>query len=110
MINFYVTFKEQINRFDATFSETLQSFVVGFNETSQKVDVRVDGLLIVTEGGGTCTEEIYEGDYNVVPKVEGQKLFTANKHMIDDVTITSIPYYEVSNASGGNTVYIAKEI
>lgn len=52
----------------------------------------------------------YEGDYIVTPKVDQQKLDTKDAIMRDDVTILAIPYFETSNNSGGNTVYIAKEI
>jgi hypothetical protein len=52
----------------------------------------------------------YEGDYEVTPKVEGQELKTKHKYMIQDVTVHAIPFFEVSNTSGGNTVYIANEI
>lgn len=52
----------------------------------------------------------YEGEYVVTPKVDQQKLDTKGAVMNDDVTILAIPYFETSNNSGGNTVYIAKEI
>lgn len=52
----------------------------------------------------------YEGDYIVTPKVEQQTLDTKGAIMGDDLTILAIPYFETSNNSGGNTVYIAKEI
>lgn len=52
----------------------------------------------------------YEGDYDVTPTVEGQELRTKNRYMMDDVTIRAIPFYEVSNQTGGNTVYIADEV
>lgn len=44
--------------------------------------------------------EDYAGPYNVVPKVDSQSLNTADKHLIRDVTIEPIPYYEVSNQNG----------
>lgn len=52
----------------------------------------------------------YEGDYEVTPTVEGLSLPTRQKYMTDDVKILAIPIYEVSNPSGGSTVYIADEI
>ena len=54
--------------------------------------------------------EPYAGDYVVTPKVEAQTFPTKEKVMVDDMTITAIPFFSVSNTSGGNTVYIAKEI
>lgn len=62
----------------------------------------------------TLTEHVggdpYEGEYVVTPKVEAQTMPTKEKVMLEDVTIRAIPYFETSNTSGGNTVYIAKEI
>ena len=52
----------------------------------------------------------YMGEYEVIPKVNEQTLYTKDKRMIDDVEIKGIPIYSTSNNSGGNTVYIAKEV
>ena len=52
----------------------------------------------------------YEGEYVITPKVEAQTMPTAQKLMTKDVTIKAIPYFDVSNSSGGSTVYIAKEV
>ena len=54
--------------------------------------------------------EVYKGDYAVTPKVDKQIMPTKGKVLIDDVTINAIPFFDVSNNSGGSTVYIAKEI
>lgn len=51
----------------------------------------------------------YEGSYVVIPEVNAQVLPTLNKRMTDDLTVTGIPYYEVSNTSG-ITVYIADNL
>lgn len=53
--------------------------------------------------------EIYTGDYIVTPKIIQSKLPTANKLMIDDVTVRKIPYQETTNPSGGKTVIIGQE-
>lgn len=47
----------------------------------------------------------YEGEYVVIPQVDEQIMPTAGKRMTDDVTVSGIPYYQVSNLSG-LTVYI----
>lgn len=52
---------------------------------------------------------IYDGEYEVTPKVYGQSLETTGKKMLNDVVIRSIPYYETSNP-WGNTVYIGSEV
>lgn len=51
--------------------------------------------------------EIYDGPYSVTPTVQDQILATAQRYMRDDITVTAIPYAEVSNASNGKTVTIA---
>ena len=54
--------------------------------------------------------EYFNGDYEVIPKIESQSLETKDKIMSKDVLIKSIPYYEVSNPQGGNTVYIGSDL
>lgn len=49
----------------------------------------------------------YDGAYDVIPMAwEGQTLPTAMKLLRENVTVQEIPYYEVSNQSGGVTVNI----
>lgn len=68
------------------------------------VDFVVDNVRVAAGG------EAYEGDYEVVPKAfEPVVLPTKNKLLADDVTVTKVPYYEVSNETG-TTVYIASEV
>lgn len=52
----------------------------------------------------------YKGAYEVTPQVGEQILPTAQKLMADDVTVKAIPYYETSNLSDGETVYIGTEV
>ena len=54
--------------------------------------------------------EPYEGPYDVTPKVTVQTLPTAKKLMQEDVSVRAIPYFDVSNPAGGNTIYIASEV
>ena len=53
---------------------------------------------------------IYDGDYAITPDVDGQTVGTAGKMMRDDLTVEAIPYFDVSNVSGGSTVYIGGSI
>lgn len=94
MVNFQVKFTEQDCSFITSFVEQDCSFVISFGEMTF---VQQDVL-------------IYEGDYSVTPTVSSQTLQTAQKLMREDLTIKEIPYFVVSNASGGDTVYIAKEV
>ena len=54
--------------------------------------------------------ERYTGDYEVTPKVEKQTMPTKDKILINDMTIEAIPFYNVSNTSGGSTVFIGSEV
>ena len=49
---------------------------------------------------------IYEGPYSVTSSVYDQSLSTNQTYMNDDITIAQMPYYEVSNLSGGLTATI----
>lgn len=52
----------------------------------------------------------YCGSYDVTPMVSVQTLPTAQKRMIQDMTINSIPYFETSNSHNGKTAYIGSEV
>lgn len=64
----------------------------------------VNGVLALPYGS-----KRYEGKYEVTPNSVGEVLETANKMMVDDVTIHPIPYQDVDNPQGGRTVTIAFE-
>lgn len=51
----------------------------------------------------------YEGEYTITPKISSFTLPTKNKSMTDDLTITQVPYEQVENPSGGDTVIIGFE-
>ena len=51
----------------------------------------------------------YQGEYTVEPGWESQTLETQNKTLTDDITVNAIYFSEVSNPSGGKTVYIGGE-
>lgn len=58
----------------------------------------------------TYQAPVYDGEYNVIPKAyEEQVLQTKEKTLLENVTVQKVPFYEISNASGGTTVYIAEE-
>ena len=72
----------------------------------EPVTVHVDAVIRTSAND----VPVYDGPYEAIPKVEAQTLPTAKKLMMDDVTVHGVPFYEVSNDQGGNTVYIAKEL
>ena len=71
-----------------------------------------NGKVLMVSNGAWAASSLptYEGDYEVTPTADGQTLSTAQKLMEGDVTVKAIPYYETSNESGGNTLYIASEV
>lgn len=91
-----VSFSSFDNMFPTIFSESSQRFGVAFDEK-----VYVDRFVDF---------EPFVGDYEVIPKVSEQRMPTKGKVMRDDVTVKSIPLFSTSNLSGGNTIYIGKEI
>lgn len=52
------------------------------------------------------TDDFYEGDYTVIPRVYQQILETKDKVMLDDVTVEVIPLSKVLNLQNGYTVTI----
>lgn len=80
---------------------------VKFTENTETLRANLGEVQTVTEYIGG---EVYAGDYAVTPKAEAQTMPTKGKVMTDDVVIHKIPYYEVSNNSGGTTVYIGNEV
>lgn len=62
------------------------------------------GIPVVKEYTGA---PVYDGEYVVIPLArEEQALPTAAHLLTQDVVVREIPYYEVSNPSGGYTVNI----
>lgn len=71
---------------------------------SGKLNAEMPGSIVFS------IQDQYDGPYEIIPKTEPQILSTREKTMMDDVTVREVPYFEVSNQFGGNTVYIAKEL
>lgn len=69
----------------------------------------ISGLICIgsIDYGGDAL--LYTGDYTVTPKTQSQVLDTANKKLLQDVTVKAVPYYETSNQQG-TTIYIASEV
>ena len=91
-----VTFKLLSKKIDVDFKVLDKQFNVDFGEFS---------VLTIHKDA-----EYYEGEYKVTPAVVAQTLPTAKRTMKDDMTILAIPYYDVSNQAGGQTVYIGNEV
>lgn len=70
-----------------------------------EITIELDNIIVNPVIGDA---EPYEGEYSVLPLPEQQTLSTAKKYCVEDITIKSIPFYEVTNDSGGTTVVIDK--
>ena len=94
-MRFSVVFKELDRRIPISFRELNSHFQAEFRyfqTTNAAPDI-----------------EYYKGDYAVTPKVTAQTLPTAQKTMGEDLVVLAIPFYNVSNSSGGNTIIIGNE-
>lgn len=84
---------------------------VDFVQGSSALSVRFKDASAFRCNFGQITDvsekrEHYDGAYDVVPGREETVLETKDCIMDDDVTVHPIPFYQVSNLSGGKTVYI----
>lgn len=62
------------------------------------------GSIIVVHGD----YPIYDGATDITPKANEQTVLeTAEKLVLQDITVFEVPYFQVSNPQGGNTAYIA---
>ena len=67
-------------------------------------EIHIEGNFNIGTGGRLPN---YDGSCSVIPKTYEQTLETKNKTVTEDIVIEEIPYSEVLNLSGGNTVNIA---
>lgn len=93
---------------DVVFSGNSACLEVDFSGNSMDLDVGFGAFTVVS--GSIGEDDIYQGPYAVTPTVGGRSLPTAQMYLEQDVTIRAIPYYDVANPAGGNTIYIADEV
>ena len=86
-----IRFEESDELFDTKFSESNEAFDVDFSDVVEILSGDVPK---------------YKGEYVVTPRVAAQTLYTAQKYLEQDVVINKIPYFEVTNNSGGKTASI----
>lgn len=88
-----------------TVSELPEKIKMGVEIDEEPIFIDMDTVIQIVSG------DDYTGEYEVTPIADGDILLpTKDKFLIDDVRVHEIPYYEVSNPSGGETVYIANEV
>lgn len=89
------------------FAEITRAFKVALEEITHAFGVDMGEVQHVTEYIGG---EEYKGEYVAIPTTEEQQFATKGKVMRDNMTVKKIPFFNVSNTSGGKTVYIASEV
>lgn len=104
LVKSYVYLKVKLMFDPPLSSAVLECYKKQIEEYEWRLNVAAENTEPIDE------REQYTGSYEVTPKAHtSQTLETANKIMTDDVTISEVPFYNVSNSSGGLTSYIAKE-
>lgn len=89
-----VKFSEIANSFQTDFKSLNDYFVAGFGEVKE-VSTGIDDI------------PKYEGSLEITPNTkEEQILQTAERYCMSDIKVLKIPYFEVSNTSGGTTATI----
>ena len=94
--SFALDIRNKYMPFDMCFEEISRDFCTDFSG-----ELRLNGVDDIAT---------YVGNYEVTPKATEQRLDTKNKRMTKNLTIHKIPYIEVSNPTGGSTVYIGREV
>ena len=107
----------EATRFNSRFRETSATFSTKFvdgestyfnaNFTKTEAEFSTDfgNVEVVTKMEGDI--EPYDGEYLVTPLPEENVVLNTNrKYLTDNVTVEKIPYFEVSNTSGGTTICI----
>lgn len=84
---------------------------VNFNEVDSEICTRFiqTECTFATDFGEVFlikTDDVYDGDYDVIPRVYQQVLPTKDKLMLDDVTVEIIPLSKIINLQNGYTVTI----
>lgn len=95
-----VEFNELNSTLSANFIQTKCSFETDFIQTKCLFETDFGEVILVKK------DDVYTGDYNVIPRVYPQILLTKDKSMVDDVTIEIIPLVKVTNPSNGYTAVI----
>ena len=104
MAKFKVEFQEITKSFSLVFNDS-NGFAIEFTD-NKGFDVGFGEVIKLIDSSNIPH---YKGDYDVTPRVDAQTLLTAQKFLDEDIKIKKIPYYEISNSSGGDTVYIAAQ-
>ena len=102
-----VKFTENAMSFKANLKGAYKPFGLNFKSNSQTFTSDFKAIQPVTTYVGG---DPYLGEYVVTPKVDEQIMETKDKVLTEDIKIKNIPFFDVSNESGGSTVFIGGKI
>lgn len=94
-------------RIEVQFSKSNMRIDAEFKKANMPLDAEFSNYQEVTIRKDV---DPFMGEYEITPDIDAQTIPTAQKYMTEDMRIKAIPFYDVSNTSGGSTVYIGKEI
>lgn len=94
-------------KFEVKFLQNDRSFSTNLRSDNQKIDTTFSEFQEISV---IDKIETYDGPYVVTPAIDSQVLPTAQKRMIDNMTVKAIPYFRTSNPQMGETVYIGSEV
>lgn len=79
-----------------------QIIPIEFNKTNEYFELEFNNYQQV------ISSEVpkYEGEYTVIPEVEKKEVPTRQKFLEQNIEVLAIPYLEVANSAGGETVTI----
>ena len=84
--------------------ESLKELISIIQKDITRLDERIDDINV-----GDISK--YDGAYVVTPMTDSEiALKTSQRYMTEDVVVKKIPYYETTNESNGETVYIGSEV
>lgn len=81
--------------FKVKFKETSQRLAVNFKTSNQHFKFGFSNIQVVKD-----SHEIYEGDHTIIPSRAEQVMPTKNKLLTDNMTVKSIPFFQVDNNHG----------
>lgn len=76
-------------------------------EEEQKISLGVrlqEAIKLTIKEGGGGAYPVYTGETEVEPKTVAQTLETANKTVLDNISVLKIPYFETSNPKGTTAI------
>lgn len=87
---------EEVIYFDVVFFDIVCTFECELLVNNLELELEFDNYLAMSGK--------YYGPYQVTPSVEPQTIPTRSRVMVDDLQVTEIPFFEVSNTAGTTVI------